>query len=165
MKAAEMLFPGQASKQRNARNSLNAIWNKEGIYASVNCKLEAMGGFDADGQEVPKSAPTEFHLNFSFEPQHEELLYMVNRILPQPTAMTSAERNWKTYANTHTKARASVRRLAKAEPRPGLRARLAHAVVGLAVGVAARVRRRRLVEEALGSVEAGPLEAHAAHEA
>ena len=47
----------------------------------------------------------DFWMRYWDAPEHAEILYMAKRILPQPTAMTSAERDWKTYDYVHSKLR------------------------------------------------------------
>jgi hypothetical protein len=56
-------------------------------------------------EEALTLASAEWWVEWATAPEHADALYVAKRVLPQPTAMTAAERDWKTYDYVHTKLR------------------------------------------------------------
>ena len=82
MEALEQFFPGDVQSQMNANAGLRKFWNKEGIFARAVVTAEARS-----------IDPKDFWKEHGWE--HPELQIMGMKVSAQPTAMTSAERNWK----------------------------------------------------------------------
>jgi hypothetical protein len=92
----EVFFPNNVGAQRRAGNSLRQFWRKEGDFAS-DLALEY-----ARDDTVKTD---DWWIENAIGEEHEEIRRMAMRILPQPTAMTAAERDWKTYDYVHSKLR------------------------------------------------------------
>ena len=80
--------------QRRAKASMRMFWKQEGEFSDELAMVDARD-LDTD----------DWWIEYGDAPEHAEILYMAKRILPQPTAMTSAERDWKTYDYVHSKSR------------------------------------------------------------
>ena len=94
IEAVKRFFPGDVQSQRKAGTSLRKFWEKDGIFSSE------LVWADAQSDEMDDCA---FWDEYGFE--DPELQTMGRKILAQPTAMTSAERNWKEHDDVHCEER------------------------------------------------------------
>ena len=99
MQHLSVFFKGDLAAQQSAKATLRMFWAKEGPFAGALAKLEAR-----------TMDPVDFMVEYlGDDEKHAPFLKVCTRILPQPTAMTSMEREWKRYDEVHTKQRNRLR--------------------------------------------------------